>query len=74
MTKAHTGRYVKVNSSGQVEIRLTSGGPPVARFCFNAVLAILTCDLIQVNQNNGPTVSDTLCHNGRVVSAPYLSI
>jgi hypothetical protein len=73
MNKAHTGRYVKVNSSGKVELRLTSGGV-LSIFAFDAVFAILTGDIIQANLKNGSTVFYKLSESGNTVSGPYMSI
>jgi hypothetical protein len=74
MSKSHTGRYVKVNSSGQVELRLTSGGSPLCYFAFDAVFAILMGDLVQVNRKDGSTVFYKLSSDGYGVSGPYMSI
>ena len=74
MSKVYTGRYVKVNSSGQVELRLTAGGSPLAYFGHDAVFAILSGDIIQVNRKDGSTVFYKLGESGNTVSGPYMSI
>jgi hypothetical protein len=70
----HKGRYVVVTSSGTVELRLTSGGGPLAYFGHEAVSAVMMGDLIQVNQKNGRTVFYKLGPTGYSVSGPYMSI
>jgi hypothetical protein len=72
--KNHVGRYVVVTSSGTVELRLTSGGGPLARFGHDAVFAVMMGDLIQVNKKDGQTVFYKLGTTGYSVSGPYLSI
>lgn len=74
MEKIHTGRYVVVNSSGTVELRLTSGGSPLAYFGYDAEFAILSGNIVQVNLNNGKTVFYKLATDGYSVSGPYMSI
>lgn len=74
MEKIHSGRYVIVNKSGTVELRLTSGGSPVAYFGNNAEFAMLNGNVIQVNLKNGSVVFYKIGANGLAVSGPYLSI
>jgi len=74
MQNNHKGRYVVVNSSGTVELRLTSGGAPLAYFGHEAVFAIMMGDLIQVNKKAGQTVFYKLDSTGYAVSGPYMSI
>lgn len=74
MRKIHPGRYVIVNKSGTVELRLTAGGSPVAYFGNNAEFAMLSGDVVQVNLKNGSVVFYKIGENGLSVSGPYLSI
>ncbi len=74
MSEATLGRYVIVNQSGQVELRLTSGGAPVSTFASNAQLALLNGNVIQVNLKNGKVVFYKLGSTGNTVSGPYNSL
>jgi hypothetical protein len=73
MEKIHTGRFVVVNSSNSVELRLASGGI-LATFSSNAELAVLNGNIIQVNLKTGQVVFYKLTNDGYSVTGPYLSL
>jgi hypothetical protein len=72
--KEQQNKYVAVNASGRVELRLTSSNVPVAVFGNDAVYALLMGDVIQVNLKGGKTVFYKLGGSGNTVSGPYFSL
>lgn len=73
MEPIYPGRYVIVNSSGQVELRAMKIGL-LCTFAFNAQLALLNGNIIQVNLKDGSIVFYKIEGNGNIVSGPYMSV
>jgi len=73
MEKIHTGRFVTVNSSGQVELRLINVGI-ICKFGFNATYAVISGNTIQVNTKDGKLEYYKLSHDGYSVTGPYLGV
>jgi len=72
ISENYAGLFVTVNSSKKVELRRMNGGAPLSTFGSNAVFAILSGNMIQVNLANGKTVFYKLSASGNSVSGPYL--